>query len=56
MTITINNRSHKVDTSKGFDVIRGKKVVAHYATYEAAKADAAQRRGAYIQYSLEKEG
>lgn len=56
MTIITNTGSQKVDTSKGFDVIRGKKVVAHYDTYEAAKADSARRRGSYIQFYLEAEG
>lgn len=56
MTITSNGVSYKVDTSKGFDLMRGLKPIAHFATLEAAKAEAARKRGTYIQYYLEKEG
>lgn len=53
-TITINGKTHTIDTSKGYDVIRGKKAVAHVETYEEARRECAKRRGAYIQYYLEK--
>lgn len=44
-----------VDESKGFDVMRGAKVIAHYASYEEARAYADAHKGVYIRYWEKKE-
>lgn len=40
----------KVDVSRGFDVFKGKKELAHFATYEEAREYAAKAVGRWIRY------
>lgn len=44
-----------IDTTRGFDVMRGTKVLKRCASYEEAWAYAAGKRGAYVRY-WEKKG
>lgn len=46
----------KMDTTRGFDVMRGKTAVHHYDTYEEARAYTAAHKGTYIRYWAVKEG
>ena len=39
-----------VDLSRGFDVMRGSRVLRRFATYAEAQAYAAQARGRYVRY------
>ena len=40
----------KVDVSRGFDVLRGSKLVRRCESYEEARALAAATRGGYVRY------
>jgi len=44
-----------VDVSKGFDVLRGNKLLRHFGSYAEAHAYAATKRGAWVRY-WEKKG
>ena len=44
-----------VDVSRGFDVLRGSKVLAHFEEYEEARSYANQAPGRYIRYYSGKE-
>ena len=44
----------KVDLSRGFDVLRGSKVLRHFESYAEACAYAAQKGGRYVRYYAEK--
>lgn len=44
-----------VDEARGFDAMRGAKVIAHYASYEEARAYADAHKGVYIRYWEKKE-
>ena len=44
-----------VDVSRGFDVLRGSKLLAHFEGYEEARTYANQVPGRYIRYYAEKE-
>ena len=44
-----------VDESRGFDVMRGDKVLAHYERYEDARAYADAHRGCCVRYWEKKE-
>jgi hypothetical protein len=50
MTIRISNRAYTLDTTRGFDIMRGKTVLDHAPSYEAARRLCAQYKGAYIRY------
>ena len=39
-----------VDLSRGFDVLRGSKLLRHFDTYAEAKAYAALSHGRYVRY------
>ena len=39
-----------IDESKGFDVMRGTRVLKHFDSYEAACAYAAEKFGRYVRY------
>jgi len=39
-----------VDVSRGFDVLKGKKELAHFDTYEEARAYASEAAGRWIRY------
>ena len=39
-----------VDVSRGFDVLSGSKLLAHFDTYAEARAYAAQSAGRWIRY------
>ena len=39
-----------IDMSRGFDVLRGKRVLRHFDTYEAAWAYANESGGRYVRY------
>ena len=39
-----------VDISRGFTVLKGKKALAHFASYDEARAYADAERGRWIQY------
>ena len=41
--MTVRNR--KVDTTRGFDILRGSKVVKHYDSYAEARAHIAAKGG-----------
>lgn len=45
----------RVDLEKGFDVLRGRKVLRHFDSYDEAVAYARERGGRYIRYFAEKE-
>ena len=45
-----------VDVSRGFDVLRGSKLLAHFGTYAEARAYAAADSGRWIRYYAEKKG
>ena len=40
----------KADEARGFDVMRGKKVIAHFDNYAEAWEKAQATRGGYIRY------
>ena len=40
----------EVDTTRGFDVFRGKRLLKHFDSYEEAVAHAAKKPGRYIRY------
>ena len=42
--------SISVDVSRGFDVLRGSKLLAHFASYAEARAYADAERGRWIRY------
>ena len=47
------SESVTIDFSRGFDVFRGSKLIAHFdgaGAYEAAKAKAAEGPGRYVRY------
>lgn len=44
-----------VDVTRGFDVLKGKKELAHFDTYEEARAYADAERGRWIRYWLASE-
>lgn len=46
--MTINGIT--VDLSRGFDVMRGTRVMRHFDSYAEAKAYAAQSGGRYLRY------
>lgn len=39
-----------VDDARGYDAMRGAKVMRHFATYEEAQAYACPKRGYYVRY------
>ena len=39
-----------IDTTRGFDVFRGSKLLRHFDTYAEAQAYAALGRGRYLRY------
>ena len=39
-----------VDVSRGFDVMRGKRVLHHFDSYDEACAYAAEKWGRYVRY------
>ena len=39
-----------VDVSRGFDVMRGKRVLRHFDSYDEACAYAAEKWGRYVRY------
>ena len=39
-----------IDLSRGFDVLRGSKLLAHFASYDEARAYADAAPGRYIRY------
>lgn len=45
----------RVDLEKGFDVLRGRKLLRHFDSYDEAAAYARERGGRYIRYYAEKE-
>ena len=45
----------RVDMERGFDVMRGKKALRHFDSYDEAVAYARERGGRYIRYYAEKE-
>lgn len=53
MTITLPKN---IDYTRGFDVMRGKKLVQHCASYATARKAVADYPRGYIRYWLKKEG
>jgi len=53
--VTMSIYGVTVDESKGFDAMRGAKVIAHYASYKEARAYADAHKGVYIRYWEKKE-
>lgn len=45
-----------VDVSRGFDVLRGSKLLASFATYAEARAYADTHAGCWLRYYAEKKG
>lgn len=45
----------KMDTTRGFDVMRGKNAVQHFGSYEEAWSYAAAHKGTYVRYWAAKE-
>ena len=45
-----------IDLSRGFDVLRGSKLLAHFESYNEARAYADAAPGRYIRYWGVKEG
>ena len=50
MEVTMSIYGITVDESRGFDVMRGAKILRHFASYAEATAYAAEGAGRYVRY------